>query len=157
MNAVIILFLSGLLLLAAEVFLPGVIAGIFGGVAMIAGCIAAFQEFGAGGGVAATGLAAALLGLTFYTELVWLPKTRWGKKLIVQSTLAATSQPPLAVAADVVGKPAEAITPLGPSGYVLVEGRRYEAFCQSGHVTAGGRLRVVGLDNFRLIVTQSIP
>jgi membrane-bound ClpP family serine protease len=54
-----------------------------------------------------------------------------------------------------VGKAAEAITPLVPSGYVLVEGRRYEAFSQSGHATKGATLRVVGLDNFRLIVTKS--
>jgi membrane-bound ClpP family serine protease len=155
MNAVIILFLLGLLLLAAEVFLPGAIAGIFGGVAMIAGCAVAFQRFGTGGGMTATGLAAALLGLTFYLELVWLPKTRWGRKLIVQSTVDATSQPPLAAAADVVGKTAEALTPLGPSGYVRVDGRRYEAFCQSGHADAGSSLRVVGLDNFRLIVTKT--
>lgn len=154
MNVVVILFLVGVLLLAAEVFLPGAIAGIFGGVAMLAGCVVAFQQFGTGGGVAATLVAVALLGLTLYLELVWLPTTRFGKRLIVQSTVDATSQPALAVAAEVVGKPAEAITPLGPSGYVLVDGRRYEAFCQTGHVDAGERLRVVGLDNFRLIVNR---
>ena len=155
MNAVAMLFLVGVLLLAAEVFLPGAIAGILGGIAMLAGCAVAFRQFGAGVGAAATLAALGLLGLTFYLELYWLPTTRFGKKLIVQSTVSATSQPALAVAADVVGKPAEAITPLAPSGYVLVEGRRYEGFCQSGHVATGEKLRVVGLDNFRLIVTQS--
>jgi membrane-bound ClpP family serine protease len=38
---------------------------------------------------------------------------------------------------------------------VLVEGRRYEAFSRSGHVTKGSALQVVGLDNFRLIVSQA--
>ena len=155
MNLVVALFLVGVLLLAAEVFLPGAIAGIFGGLAMLAGCVVAFQEFGGSGGMVAALVALGLLGLTFYLELVWLPTTRFGKKLIVQSTLDATSQPPLALAADVVGRAAEAITPLGPSGYVLVDGRRYEAFCQTGHVAAGEGLRVVGLDNFRLIVTKT--
>ena len=50
---------------------------------------------------------------------------------------------------------AEALTTLAPGGYVLVEGARYEAFCQSGFAAKGSALRVVGLDNFRLIVTQS--
>lgn len=155
MSLVAILFLVGAMLLAAEVFLPGGIAGIFGGLAMLGGCVVAFQEYGANGGLIATVGALALLGLTFFVELVWLPKTRLGRKLIVQSTVASTSQPPLAIAGDVVGKPAEAVTPLGPSGYVLVDGRRYEAFCQSGLVAAGTRLKVVGLDNFRLIVTTT--
>jgi membrane-bound ClpP family serine protease len=73
----------------------------------------------------------------------------------VQSTVDATSQPPLAEKENVVGKMAEAVTPLVPSGYVLVEGKRYEAFSQSGHAAKGALLRVTGLDNFRLIVTKS--
>lgn len=155
MNAILILFLLGVLLLAGEVFVPGAVLGIIGGLCMAAGCVISFLELGSGGGTAATVLALALLGLTLYVELVWLPKTRFGKRLIVQSTVGATSQPPLADKENVVGKIAEAATPLVPSGYVLVEGRRYEAYSRSGHAAKGARLRVVGLDNFRLIVTQT--
>jgi membrane-bound serine protease (ClpP class) len=67
----------------------------------------------------------------------------------------ATSQPPLADLATVLDRPAEALTTLAPSGYVLVDGRRYEAFCRSGHAPKGALLRVVGVDNFRVIVNQS--
>jgi hypothetical protein len=35
-----------------------------------------------------------------------------------------------------------------------VDGRRYEAFSQSGLAEAGARLKVLETDNFRLIVTQ---
>jgi membrane-bound ClpP family serine protease len=58
-----------------------------------------------------------------------------------------------------IGKPAEALTMLSPSGYVRIDGQRYEAFCQSGQAPAGSALEVIGVDNFRLIVTQrsSIP
>jgi len=154
MNAILILFLLGVLLLAGEVFVPGAVLGILGALCMFAGCVISFLQLGTGGGVLATTVALALLALTLYVELVWLPKTKIGRKLIVQSTVAATSQPPLADKESVIGKPAEAITALVPSGFVLVEGRRYEAFSQSGHVIKGTILRVAGLDNFRLIVTK---
>lgn len=154
MNAIILLFLLGVLLLAGEVFVPGGVLGIIGGAAMLVGCVLSFHEFGPVGGTIATFLSVALLGLMLYVELAWLPKSRFGKKLVVQSASDATSQPPLAHPETVVGKSAEALTTLAPSGYVLVEGRRYEAFCQSGHVSKGAALRVVGLDNFRLIVTK---
>ena len=154
MNAILILFLLGILLLAGEVFMPGAVLGIIGGLCMAAGCVISFLQFGTGGGMAATVLALVLLGSTLYIELVWLPKTKFGKKLIVHSTVSATSQPPLAELNTVVGRTAEALTPLVPSGYVLVDGRRYEAFCQSGHVPKGATLRVIGLDNFRLILTK---
>jgi len=155
MNAIILLFLLGVLLLAGEVFVPGAVLGILGGLCMAAGCVISFVQLGTGGGIVATVVAVSLLGLMLYVELVWLPKTRFGKKLIVQSTVSATSQPTLADKDAVVGKTAEAVTPLVPSGYVLVEGRRYEAFSQSGHAAKGATLRVTGLDNFRLIVTKS--
>ncbi len=155
MNAIIILFIIGALLLAAEVFLPGAVAGVLGGLALLVGSILSFGEFGFAGGVGASAAALVLVALMLYCELVVLPKTSFGRKLVVQATVAATSQPPVARLDAVKDKPAEALTTLAPSGYVLVEGRRYEAFCRSGHVAKGAVLRVVGVDNFRLIVTQS--
>ena len=155
MNAILILFLLGVVLLAGEVFVPGAILGILGALCMVAGCVISFNQLGTGGGLLAMAVALALLGLTLYLELVWLPKTRFGRKLIVQSTVDATSQPPLADKDQVIGQSAEALTALVPSGHVLLGGRRYEAFSQTGHVAKGSPVRVVGLDNFRLIVTKS--
>ena len=80
-----------------------------------------------------------------------------GRGLVVQSTVSSTSQPLLAATAAVVGKPAEALTTLAPSGYVLVEGRRYEAFCQSGHVAKGTALRVHGRGQFPSDRLQTQP
>jgi membrane-bound ClpP family serine protease len=99
-------------------------------------------------------VAVALLGGAIYAELVLLPKTRLGRGLVVESTSGTSSQPPVAPSAAVVGRPATADTTLAPSGYVLVDGRRYEAFCRTGHVARGEALRVVGMDNFRLIVAK---
>jgi len=36
---------------------------------------------------------------------------------------------------------------------VSVENRRYEAFCRTGLAAKGATLKVVAVDNFRLIVT----
>lgn len=155
MNAIILLFVVGSMLLAAEIFLPGGIAGVIGGLALFAGSMMSFYEFGFNGGVFASVGALVLVGLMIYLELVVLPKTAFGKRLVVQSTVNATSQPPLAALEAVRDRPAIALTTLSPSGYVEVDGKRYEAYCRSGHVAKGAALRVVGLDNFRLIVTQS--
>ena len=92
MNAIIILFLIGALLLAAEVFLPGAIAGILGGLALLVGSIFSFNEFGLVGGAVASVAALALVALVLYLELVLLPKTAFGRKMVVQAKLDATSQ-----------------------------------------------------------------
>jgi membrane-bound ClpP family serine protease len=93
--------------------------------------------------------------MTLYAELVWLPKTRFAQKLSIKSTSGAIDRQLSVRPEEVIGKAAEALTTLAPSGYVLVEGRRYEAFSQSGHVARGEPLCVTGLDNLRLIVTKN--
>lgn len=155
MNAIVLLFLIATVLLAGEVFLPGGIVGTLGGVALIGGCWLAFSEFGPGIGSVATVAALALVGLTLYLELVWLPRTRVGRDLVIGATNDSQSQPMPAVAAEVMGKPAVALTALMPSGYVSVDGRRYEAYCRTGHAVRGARLQVVGVDNFRVIVSEN--
>lgn len=155
MSAIILLFLTGALLLTAEVFLPGAIAGIVGGLALLAGSILAFVNYGPTIGTAATLGAGALLGVMLYVELVWLPRTRYGRKLVVEAVVDA--QATSAASRAVVGKTASALTTLAPSGYVAIEGKRYEAFSRSGHVPRGATLTVVDVDNFRLIVSQSSP
>lgn len=154
MNAILILFLFGIVLLFCEVFMPGAILGTIGGIAMLAGCILAFQTYGAVGGSLATFAALALLGLTLLFEFVVIPRTRLGKKLFVQSTSGTATQPPVAESASIVGQTGEAATTLAPTGYVLIEGKRYEAFSRDGHLPKGAPIRVAGLDNFRLIVTK---
>lgn len=153
MSAVILLFLTGALLLTAEIFLPGAIAGIVGGLALLAGSILAFVNFGSAVGAAATLGAVALVGVMLYVELVWLPKTRFGRRLVVEAVVG--DQATVAASRAVVGKSANAVTTLAPSGYVTVDGQRYEAFSRSGHVPRGAVLTVVDVDNFRLIVSES--
>ncbi len=154
MNAVILLLLVGLLMAGFEVFIPGGVLGVLGGAAMLAGCGVAFYRFGTTTGALTTAGAIGVLGLMFWAELVLLPKTRLGKKLLLHKAVDATSQPAVADAAAVIGRSCEAVTTLAPSGMVLLDGRRYEAWSQSGFVIKGATLRVVGLDNFRLIVTK---
>ncbi len=153
MTAMLILFLVGSVLLAAEVFLPGGIAGVLGGVALASGAGLAFSEFGPGGGALASIAALLLLGAMLYFELVWLPRTRIGRAMVVEATVSGQSQPAPG-SPDLVGQPAIALTALVPTGFVDIAGRRYEAFCRTGHAARGVQLTVVGLDNFRLIVSE---
>lgn len=154
MTAIILCFSVGVVLLAFEVILPGAVCGIIGTLCMLAGVGFAFSTLGTMGGAVATLVAVVVLGVALYLEFVWLPKSGFVQRLWKSDDKVTTSQPALARAEEVVGQEAVAQTVLGPSGYVLVGGRRYEAFSQSGLVNPGELLRVIGLDNFRLIVTK---
>lgn len=153
MELILLLFLLGVLLLVAEVFMPGAVLGIIGALAMIAGCVLSFSQFGPLWGLLATAAALLLLGLMLWLEFRVLPRTRLGKQLFIQATVSATSQAPIGNDA-LLGQEGDTLTVLAPSGYISVAGRRYEGFSNSGHLEAGSRIRVTGRDNFRLIVTK---
>jgi membrane-bound ClpP family serine protease len=154
MSLIIILFAVGIVLLALEVIVPGAVLGIVGGIAMAIGCVAAFLTYGTTGGAMATISAIILVVLTICIELLWLPRSRLAKRVTMDTTVDGVSQPPLAETSDVMGREAIAETTLAPSGYVRVGSQRLEAFSESGFVRPGEKLLVVGLDNFRVIVTK---
>ena len=154
MIAILLIFVVGIILLALDIFASSFVLAAIGGAVMLGGCAAAYDRFGLLGAGLSGLVAVLLLGGTIYLELTILPKTRFGRGLIVHTT-SGTAQPPPAAAEAVVGREAAAVTTLAPSGYVVVAGQRYEAFCQSGHAPAGALLRVIGVDNFRLIVSQA--
>jgi membrane-bound ClpP family serine protease len=157
MNAIIILFIIGILLVAVEILVPGGLLGIVGGGALLAGVAASFAHFGMTGGMIATILVVVIGGITLYLEFVFLPKTKLARALSMSETVAGRSQPEIANRLAIVGREAVAVTTLAPTGYVEVDGRRYEASCQSGMAAVGAHLRVIEVETFRLVVTQIKP
>jgi membrane-bound ClpP family serine protease len=153
MTLIVLLFLIGVVFIAVEVIIPGGILGAIGGLLMFAGSIVAFSTYGTWGGVAALAAGLFLGGLALYFEFRILPKTAIGRRAFLNSEVTGVSAALGKEALDLVGHPAEALTMLSPSGYVRVNGERYEAFSQSGQVPAGAMLDIVGADNFRLIVS----
>lgn len=155
-TTVITLLVVGLLLLGFEVIVPGAVLGIAAIIALLSGVVVAWMEHGSAGGLFA--LAVALFGgfALLYIEFRVLPRTRIGRRMFLEKAIDGASQPPIAACeADVVGREAVAITALGPTGIVQVDGRRYEARCDSGFAEAGARLRVVRVETFQLVVIAS--
>lgn len=157
MTLIILLFSIGILLIALEVIVPGAILGSIGAVMIFGGCILAFLKFGTGGGILALATAIIIGGIALFIEFRILPKTKIGKRAFLTREITAVSQAVGSEARNLIGQTAEALTMLSPSGYVRVDGQRFEAFCQSGQAPAGSALQVVGADNFRLIVSEIKP
>ncbi|MCF7676106.1 MAG: hypothetical protein K9N23_22990 [Akkermansiaceae bacterium] len=154
MTLIVLLFSIGILLLVAEVIVPGGVLGAVGGALMLGGCVLAFVDYGVGGGILTVVIASLIGLLALYVEFKVLPRTKLGKRAFLTSEMTGVSAAVGTEAQRLVGKPATALTMLSPSGYVQIDGRRYEAFCQSGQAPVGTALEVIGADSFRLIVSQ---
>ena len=153
MTAIAVLFLVGVILLGFEVFLPGGILGIFAGIAMLAGTVIAFADYGLGGGAIALAVAVLLVVAVLYFEFAILPKTAMGKRLFLSAQVKGTSKPDRTH--DLQGREGVTLTAMGPTGFIEIDDQRHEAFSRSGFLEAGVPVKVVGSDNFRLIVTSN--
>jgi membrane-bound serine protease (ClpP class) len=155
-TTVVALFVAGLVLLGFEVIVPGAVLGIAGGLCLLFGILVAYVEHGAAGAALASVSAVSAVATLLYLEFRVLPRTRFGRRMFLNKAIDATSQPPIAERADdVVGREALALTTLAPTGLVQVDGRRYEARCDSGYAAEGARLRVVRVETFQLVVIAS--
>lgn len=155
MTAIILLFSLGIAFVLIEVIIPGGILGAIGALMMLCGCILSFVEFGMGGGLGVCAAAIAIGALLLWLEFRVLPNTKIGRRAFLTEQITGVSAAYNKDDEVLVGKNAEAITTLSPSGYVRIDGKRYEAFCQTGFTEAGTPLKVIGIDNFRLIVSHS--
>lgn len=150
MTLIATLFVVGVLLLGFEVFLPGGILGVIAGLAMLGGAALAFIDYGVGGGLLASAIAVVMVGGMLYFEFKILPKTAFGQRLFLRAAVDGVSTPERE--RDYVGSVGTTLTAMGPTGYVEIDGKRLEAFSRSGFLEADVAIKVVGTDNFRLIV-----
>lgn len=152
-TTIIFLFILGLVMILLEIFLPGGILGILGALLMIAGCVLAFRDYGPDGGLLAVASAIGLVATGLVIEFVYLPRTKFGQRMFLKSAVTGSTSQEIDLK-TVEGHECEAVTVLSPTGIVLLDGKKHEAFCRDGYAPSGTRLVVRGSDNFRLIVSK---
>ena len=153
MITIILLFVAGVVLIGSEVFLPGGILGAIGGALMIGGIAVSYTEFGAFGAFIATILAITLVVLALFFEFKILPKTPMGKQLFMSGSIEDSTTYSKA-GDDVVGQTGRTVTALGPTGFVLLGGKKLEAASKSGFIEKNEKVKVTGKDNFRITVSK---
>jgi membrane-bound ClpP family serine protease len=154
MTTITFLFLLGIFMLSLEIFLPGGVLGTLGALVLVAAVVLAFRDHGMTGGVIALCVSVVLGTGTVIAEFVILPKTRFGQRFFLSASVTGVATPPQDPK-SLVGRTCEAATVLAPSGVVLLDGRKHEAFCRDGFAERGARLTICGTDNFRLVVSKS--
>ncbi len=153
MTTIVIFFVVGVLFIAAEVFLPGGIVGAIGGLVIIGGVVQAYSEFGAQGAFMAAIVAVLRLVAALYVEFKVLPNTRMGSRLFLKESVKAKTGYSQS-ADEIVGQICTTVTALGPTGFVMVKGKKLEAFSKSGFIEKNTEVRVTGRDNFRILVAK---
>jgi membrane-bound ClpP family serine protease len=59
--------------------------------------------------------------------------------------------------ATIVGKSGKAATPLSPSGFVMIDGQRWDAVTRGEYIDIGTEVEVVGVQSVNLVVQSREP
>lgn len=150
----IVLLGVGLGLIVAEIFLPsfGILSVLAGG-SIVAALVFAFRHD------TQTGFwfflsTAALVPLTIGLAFGLLPKTAFGRRLILSG--GGGDHGPASESKDrLVGAEGVVESPLRPSGFARIEGRRMDVSTRGDWLDVGVHVRVVDVRDNRLIVSEA--
>ncbi|MBD8031852.1 NfeD family protein [Solibacillus merdavium] len=152
----LIIFVIGLILVIAELFVPGGILGIIGGALIIGSLLFAGESFAHMAYSILIAMIIAGIGMVILMKF-------FGKKLHMFNRLVlrdATSTEEGYVSntnrIELIGKVGQSITPLRPSGTVLVGQERLDVVTQGGYMDAGKTVEIVKVEGSRIVVREFI-
>lgn len=151
-QAIIVLVVVGFLMIAAEVFVPGLVLGILGGLCLLAAVVLCYAAFGALIGTVAFAVLCVLTTGGFVLWLYLFPRTPIGKRVTLNRSLNPSNSSP--ATAPAAGSSGQAVTPLRPAGTALIGGRRVDVVAETGFIEQGEAVTVVLEDGLRIVVRK---
>ena len=144
---VIALLSIGYILLLLEIFVPGGVLGVLGGLAVAWGC---YEAFGLGTlwGLASLGLSVVVtVGL-----VVGFFRSRAAKRLVLADEEPKSWKAQNLRLPELVGKEGRTLSPLRPAGLAQVGDDRVDVVADSEFLDAGVTVRVIAVEGNRVVV-----
>jgi membrane-bound serine protease (ClpP class) len=153
MAEIIGLTLLALVLASFEILVPGGILGILAVVSLALASYLAYEPFGLGGSVLLFMGGGVTILVVVYFEFKLLGKTRFRNRFILSSAVTGRSESVHATE-EVINAEGVTLTAMAPTGMILINDQKFEAFSRSGFLPKNQSIRVVARDNFRLIIEK---
>ncbi len=152
MELIVGLILIAFVLFFLEIFMPGGLLAIVGGLLLL---VASWLTFDAYGILPAAAMlfATAVLGVVmFFVEVRLLTRSPLGKQFRLDTQITASVNP--REDDSLVGMSGVTLTTLAPSGKVQIQQKVYQASAQEGYLEKGTPITVVRSETFKLIVAK---
>lgn len=150
---IVLLLVLGLLLICAEIVLPGAIVGIVGALMVLGSIVLTFVEYGTVLGTLYLFVAALLTGLALKLMVQALVKTRLGNIIVLKKDLN-TSKSYADDRSSLLGKTGKALTDLRPAGTALLDGQRSDVVTEGLYVSKGQPIQVIAVEGARIVVRE---
>lgn len=154
-NLYIALVISGMLLLGVEIFVPGGILGLLGGMALMAAMAVGFHPdvFGVEGGLVSAILIVVATAAYVFLIMKFLPRSPIGRLLTLSKSTADYKAPPEHLQA-LDGHQGVALTDLRPGGFARFDGKRTDVVAEGNWISEGTRVQVIQVEGSRVVVRE---
>ena len=142
---------TGVLLLSLEIFVPGGVLGIIGGLMIMSTIFMSlfiFEKYG---------VLIAFLILIFAVAvlILWIsifPKTYLGKRVSLSDTLKTAKSND--DRKDLIGAEGVVVSELRPSGFAKINGKKLDVVSSGGLIEEGKDIVVTNVEGFRIVVKE---
>lgn len=152
MTAVWFLLIAGLILIVAEVFLPGMIVGSIGAVCLAISVVLAYGEKGPIFGTVYLGIVIVLSLTAIGLGMKYFPRTAFGQRMVLQNQSPNADE--LDWLKSLQGKSGTAHTQLRPAGTAMIDGKRVDVVTEGGIIPKGSEIKVVAVEGYRVVVRK---
>lgn len=138
----ILLMIAGIICIALEIYLPGGVMGIIGGVILIWSIFEAYRyKTNFGTMLLVCGVSGSVAASWF--SFTYLSKTKEGKKALLMD---AKIELPEDKHKGLEGKTGVTLTDMRPSGLIEIEGERYDAATKGEYVEKGTNIKIISVE-----------
>ena len=151
MSIIVTLLVVGSLLLLAEIFIPGMIAGIFGSICFLIAITVAYQKYDAPTSHYLAFGIIALAGIEFIAWLRFFPDSKLAGRFVSKGAIGdlGNERP------DLIGQKGITLTELRPSGAVRLEsGAKVDVVSEGNMIERDTRVGVIDVEGLRVVVRR---
>lgn len=145
-----VLIVAGILMLGAEIYLPGGILGVAGAICLVGAIAVGFQIDPTFGWLSAA-LVVVGTGVGVWLWIRLFPRTGVGRRLTLSADGREFKAPP-AELKSLVGREGVTQTDLRPAGIAQIDGRRVDVVADGAWIEAGRPIRVLAVEGVRVVV-----
>ncbi|KGR74527.1 NfeD family protein [Ureibacillus sinduriensis] len=151
----VLLFVIGLALLVAELFVPGGIVGVIGGALMVISILFAGESVVHMAYSILIAVFIGIIGMVIVMKFFGKNLHFFNKLILRDATTTEEGYVSNVNRIDLLGKIGDTITPLRPAGTIIVGNERIDAVSEGSYVEANRKVEVIQVEGSRIIVRET--
>ncbi|WP_328219843.1 NfeD family protein [Ureibacillus terrenus] len=150
----LILFIIGFVLLITELIVPGGVLGVIGGALMVISLLFAGKSVVHMAYSIIIALAIAIIGMVILVKFFGKNLHLFSKLVLKDATTSEEGYVSNVNRIDLIGKEGITLTPLRPSGTVLINDERIDVVSEGNYIDADKKVRVIEVEGSRIVVRE---